>query len=56
MTWELDKFCNCGHCRGGKNKHTWSFFYYLKRMGDEPLVHVYGDKIVITTERGESNG
>ena len=53
MLWKLDRWCDCSHCQGGKNKHAWVFFYYLRKMGDDPLVHVYGDRIVIFIEDKE---
>lgn len=36
-----------------KDNHSWAFYYYLKRMGDEPMLHVYGDKIRISIEKRE---
>lgn len=38
--WELPATCGCWHCKGGKNKHAWSFYYFLKRAGDRPRVSV----------------
>lgn len=38
------------------NNHTWAFYYYLKRAGDDPMVHTYEDKVRIVVERGEDDG
>lgn len=48
--WDLDRFCDCDHCRG-KNKHAWSFYYYLKRLGDKPRLKVTKDQIWIAIRK-----
>lgn len=51
--WELNRFCDCDWCepRGGKNNHAWSFYYFLKRCGDNPRLKVTDDQIKIATRR-----
>lgn len=46
-TWESDRYCSCDHCKGGKNKHAWSFYYFCKRQGDKVTVKTTKDKIIM---------
>ena len=40
MTWKDNPYCSCSWClpRGGRNRHVWAFFYFLRRCGDRPRV------------------
>ena len=57
ITWELPAKCDCSWCkpRGGKNNHAWSFYYFLKKVGDNPKVKVRNGTIYISVWK-RSNG
>ena len=45
--WRLPEYCDCWHCKGGKNKHAWAFFYFMKRRGENVRASTGLGKIVI---------
>ena len=45
--WEFDRYCSCTWCKGGKNKHAWSFYYFCKRKGDNVEANVSETKITM---------
>ena len=49
--WELPARCPCWYCKGGRNKHTWAFYYFCKKCGDRVTARTKGNKIVITVKK-----
>ena len=45
--WNLPSHCDCDHCKGGKNKHAWAFYYYMLRLGDDLGLYTDRNCIII---------
>ena len=61
-SWDLPRYCDCDWCqarewrlaRRAVNKHSWSFYYFLKRAGDRPLLELTPDSLIITIKAPEA--
>ena len=49
--WNLPEYCDCSHCKGGKNKHAWAFFYFMRRQGYKVHASTGLGRIVIERHR-----